>query len=96
MEDKLQDIRQGLNNVSINTPEVGTYKDATIRQTACICHETLDIIKSLPDFEGIHETYISWRNAAHVAYKVFEKYEDSLNTTRPWKYKETKLRVRQT
>ncbi|KAH8274858.1 hypothetical protein KR026_000785, partial [Drosophila bipectinata] len=34
-------------------------------------------IKSLPDFEGKCETYVSWRKAAHVAFKVFEKYEGS-------------------
>lgn len=73
---KLQDIKEHLGRVNIGTPEVETYKDAEIRITV-MCHETLDIMKSLPDFEGKNETYVSWRKAAHTAYKVYEKYEGS-------------------
>lgn len=53
-----------------------TYKDAEIIP-GVRCTEPLDIIKSLPDFDGKSETYVSWRKAAHVAFKAFENYESS-------------------
>lgn len=58
----------------ITTPEVDVFKDAEI-DTSVECHETLDIIKSVSDFEGKHETYVSWRKAAHTAYNIFEVYQ---------------------
>lgn len=76
LNQKLQDIKDHLGSVNIGTPEVKTYKDVEIRITV-ICNETLDIMKSLSDFEGKNETYVSWRKAAHTACKVYERYEDS-------------------
>ena len=32
--------------------------------------ETLDVVKSVPDFEGKHEMYVSLRKVAHTVYKV--------------------------
>lgn len=46
-----------------------TYKDAEIIP-GVRCTE--------PDFDGKSETYVSWRKAAHVAFKAFENYEGSL------------------
>lgn len=73
---KLQEVREELRSVTITTPEVETYKDAEIRLSVS-CSETLDIMKSLPEFEGKNETYVSWRKAAHTAYKVYERYDGS-------------------
>jgi len=75
-EQKLLDVQKRLGGVNINTPEVEAYRDAEIRISVS-CSETLDIMKSLPDFEGKNETYVSWRKAAHTAYKVYEKYDGS-------------------
>lgn len=41
------------------------------------CEESLDVVKSLPEFDGEQNNYVSWRQAAHTAYKVFEKFEGS-------------------
>lgn len=41
------------------------------------CDETLDLVKSLPEFNGKQEDYVSWRQAAHTAYKLYERYEGS-------------------
>lgn len=41
------------------------------------CEETLDLVKSLPEFKGDHLSYVSWRQAAFAAHKVFEGYEGS-------------------
>jgi len=75
-DQKLLEVQKRLGGVNISTPEVETYRDAEIR-ISVLCSETLDIMKSLPDFEGKNETYVSWRKAAHTAYKVYEKYDGS-------------------
>lgn len=75
-EQRLTDVSQRLDNITLATPEVETYREITIipgRQ----CEESLDIVKSLPEFDGKQENYVSWRQAAHTAYKIFEAYEGS-------------------
>jgi hypothetical protein len=73
---QLQEIEEKFKSSQITSPEVEVFKDAEI-DTSVECHETLDIVKSVPDFEGKHETYVSWRKAAHTAYKIFEVYQRS-------------------
>lgn len=41
------------------------------------CDITLDAIKSLPEFSGQPGTYVSWREAAHNAYELFQRYDGS-------------------
>ncbi|KAH8334815.1 hypothetical protein KR067_012428 [Drosophila pandora] len=41
------------------------------------CDVKLDIVKSLPTFNGSHDEYVSWRQAALDAYEVFKKYDGS-------------------
>jgi len=38
------------------------------------CDEPLDIVKSLPEFDGRQEQYISWRQSATVAYEIFKPF----------------------
>lgn len=84
----------------IVTPEIETYKEAEIIR-GIICNETLDIVKSLTDFDGKMETYVLWRRAAHIAYKVYEEYDGSTIMTNDSalaarinkKYRENALRV---
>jgi len=57
-EQKLLDVQKRLGGVNISTLEVETYMDADIR-ISFSCSETLDIMKSLPDFEGKNKTYVS-------------------------------------
>lgn len=75
-EQQLKVIENRFNDFTVSTPEVETYKEISIIP-GVKCDESLDIIKSLPDFEGKHETYVSWRQAAHTAYKIFEEYDGS-------------------
>lgn len=42
-----------------------------------VCNEGLDAVKSLPEFSGNKKDYLSFRRAAHVAYKMFEPYVNS-------------------
>lgn len=41
------------------------------------CDEPLDIVKSIPEFSGDAKKYVSWRQAAITAHKLFEPYEGS-------------------
>lgn len=41
------------------------------------CNETLDVVKSVPEFCGDTSRYISWRQAATTAHKLYEKYVGS-------------------
>lgn len=75
-EEKLKELGKRVTELSVDVPEVEKYEEATIRDNV-LCRETLDIAKSLPEFEGKHETYVSWRKAAHTAYRVYEKYNGS-------------------
>jgi len=41
------------------------------------CDETLDIVKSIPEFKGDATKYVSWRQAAVTAHKLFKPYAGS-------------------
>lgn len=45
--------------------------------TGVQCDETLDIIKSVPEFRGDANRYVSWRQAAVTAHKLFEPFAGS-------------------
>lgn len=73
-ENKLEDVvRRTAPPVA---PQVAEYQPAFISH-AVRCEETLDVAKCLPEFSGNRDNYISWRQAAHNAYKVYEAYEGS-------------------
>lgn len=72
---RLEELSQKIDNVSLKA-EVETYEEVQIVDGKK-CDESLDVIKSIPEFEGKPETYVSWRQAAHTAYKIFEKYDGS-------------------
>lgn len=75
-EKQIEDLVKRVNDVTIKAPEIETFEEIQIIPGRS-CDESLDVIKSLPDFEGKPETYVSWRQAAHTAYKIFEKFEGS-------------------
>lgn len=57
-------------------PQVVTYEPVTIN-TRVKCDEPLDVVKCIPEFNGSKDSYFSWRQAAHNAFKVYESYEGS-------------------
>lgn len=38
------------------------------------CEVKLDIIKSVPDFDGAHDEYVAWRQSALDAFEIFKPY----------------------
>ncbi len=81
-EQKLSDtthymLRQ-IDTISIKseTPKVVVYEAAKVIP-GITCDEPLDIVKSIPEFDGKQENYVSWRQAATVAYELFRPYNGS-------------------
>lgn len=52
------------------------YREIEIR-SGVQCDESLDIVKSVPEFKGEQEKYVSWRQAATTAHKLFEPHVGS-------------------
>lgn len=75
-DQKLEQLSQKIQPILTEGAEIKTYEETKIINTVK-CDEPLDIVKSLPDFDGKLENYVSWRQAAHTAYKVFEQYNGS-------------------
>lgn len=71
---KLNEIAKRFTSTSIANVE--SFEEVRILGTVR-CEETLDLVKSLPEFDGRQETYVSWRQAAHTAYKLYEPYDGS-------------------
>lgn len=64
-------IRLELDAVT-NSNTVTEYKTQTV-DSAISCIEPLDIIKSLPEFNGDETQYVSWREAAHNSIFLYTK-----------------------
>ena len=73
---KISNLVGKISSLEVKTPTIEKYEEIKIF-SSIPCDESLDIVKSIPEFNGNSEQYISWRQAAHTAYKVFEKYENS-------------------
>lgn len=78
-EEKLKALATQVENVVLTpvAPQVAVFEPVEITSRVK-CEESLDIIKSLPTFSGTGrnvDEYVSWRQAAHNAYKVFESYD---------------------
>lgn len=73
---KIDELSKKITSLSTGGEEIKTYEEARI-VSSVVCGEPLDVVKSLPEFEGKIDNYVSWRQAAHTAYKVFERYDGS-------------------
>lgn len=61
----------------LQTPSaVEEYKDIELVE-GVRCEESLDIVKSVPEFKGESSKYVSWRQAAVTAHKLFEPHQGS-------------------
>lgn len=74
---KLAEISRELQGLRVsNAPQVEVYEAVEVVQLIP-CDEPLDIVKSVPEFDGKQDQYVSWRQAATAAYKLFEPYVGS-------------------
>lgn len=75
LQGRLNTLTERLDKIEIPR-QVREYHQVEIRP-GVTCDEPLDIVKTLPEFNGDETKYVSWRHAAHAAYKLFEPYEGS-------------------
>jgi len=54
-------------------PAIRAYEPIDITSSVP-CNMTLDAVKYLPEFSGSQESYVSWRQAAVAAYRIFKDY----------------------
>jgi len=73
---KIRELSEQINGLSVTSPTVEVYEQISIIEKIK-CDEPLDVVKSLPEFDGRQEQYISWRQTATVAYKVFKPFVGS-------------------
>lgn len=69
---RLEEMNCKLQRVTFSAPEVKAFEEPPL--TGVVCNESLDGIKSLPEFHGDQANYVSWRQAAHAAFKIFRDY----------------------
>lgn len=69
-------VNEATNRTHITAPAVRVYAPVTIDPTV-ECNEGLDVVKSLPEFVGDKDHYVSWRQAAHTAYQLFANFNGS-------------------
>jgi len=69
-------VRNEVDNLRVEAPQVERYERVTC-DPSIKCEVKLDIVKSVPTFNGSHEEYVSWRQAAVDAYEILKRYIDS-------------------
>lgn len=75
---KIRDLSDRLERAAtISAPQVKSFDPVQIDRSVK-CEDTLDVVKSLVDFSGDNDNYVSWRQAAHVAYEQFEPFVGSV------------------
>lgn len=82
LEQQKQDFELKLNRLTEQMTTLTTGRAVNVYEPVKIipnikCEEPLDLVKSLPDFDGQIINYVSWRQAAHTAYELFKNYQGS-------------------
>lgn len=75
-EEKIASLTNQLTRTRVSAPQIEIFRETEIVSGAH-CHEPLDIIKSIIEFDGNIENYVSWRQAAAASYSVLEPYNSS-------------------
>ena len=74
--EKISELNNKISALQVTTGDVEEFKEIII-DPSVVCNESLDLVKSLPEFEGKIAQYVSWRQAAHTAYRVYENFNGS-------------------
>lgn len=69
LADEIAELRLQLNN---NSNSVQEYQPTQINDSIK-CDESFDVIKSLPEFAGSYAGYVSWREGACSAMKLYKE-----------------------
>lgn len=77
LKDQIKNLTSRLGALEAPSLQVEAYEEIQITDSSG--SESLDAAKSLPEFDGNRERYVSWRAAANAAHKI---YEGSAGTAR--------------
>lgn len=64
------------------TSEGHSAPNGCVRRNTNRCDDPLDAVKCLAELKRSQETYVSWRQAAMAAYKIFRRHNGSSRLTR--------------
>lgn len=73
---QLDALRQQVSTLRVAAPEIQVYQRIVVDPTVQ-CPISLDVVKSMPDFDGAQEDYVAWRQSATDAYELFRSYSTS-------------------
>lgn len=79
MENMISSFRSELNSLKTEfnkKKEIVEYQRVKI-VPGIECDQSLDLVKTLPEFSGKIDEYVAWREAATLAYEVFEPFDGS-------------------
>lgn len=77
LKDQISELTRKICVMQTPSSSVETYEE--IKITSSIGTDNLDAVKSLPEFNGTREKYVSWRAAAKAAHKI---HENTVGTAR--------------
>ncbi|KAH8416940.1 hypothetical protein KR222_005724, partial [Zaprionus bogoriensis] len=73
---RINEMQSQISSLRIETPQVEAYKRIEIHPEI-MCDIPLDIVKSIPDFNGTQDEYVAWRQSATDAYELFRPFNGS-------------------
>jgi len=73
-QNQISAVNQQLQSLRVEAPEVETYQRIAVNPVPVPCDIPLHIVKSSPDFTGIQDEYVAWRQSATDAYELFKPY----------------------
>ena len=74
--EKIEQLNLKITELQVTAKNVEEFQEITI-DPSVVSNETLDLVKSLPDFDAKISQYVSWRQAAHTAYRVYVYHSGS-------------------
>jgi len=77
LEKKFKELEGRIGSISLTKSEVKAYEKTINIDSSIKCEEPLDIVKTIPEFDGKQENYVSWSQAANAAYNVFKPFNGS-------------------
>lgn len=78
VEQRFQEMNERFDQATrINISSVESYQPVSINRQVK-CEDGLEVIKSIVEFSGIRDRYVSWRQSASNAYQQFEPFVGSV------------------
>lgn len=73
---QLTAVQEQITSLRVDAPQVEVFQRISVDPTVR-CDIPLDLIKSIPEFDGTQDDYVAWRQSATDAYERFKPYNGS-------------------